>query len=33
MSQWREIEALADEPGPFIYVVTRRGGLRSINLS
>lgn len=33
MSQWREIEALADEPGPFIYVVTRRGGLRSIYLS
>jgi hypothetical protein len=33
MSQWREIEALADEPGPFIYVATRRGGLRPIGLS
>ena len=32
MSQWRNIEALLDAPGPFIYSVTRTG-LRSIDLS
>jgi hypothetical protein len=33
MSQWRAIEALVEQPGPFIYVATRRGGLREIDLS
>lgn len=31
-SQWRRIEALVTEGGPFIYAVTR-SGLRSISLS
>lgn len=32
MTRWREIELLADVEGPFIYVITRRGGLRKIHL-
>ena len=31
MSQWRSIEALVDEPGPFIYSLTR-ASLRSVPL-
>lgn len=33
MSRWREIEALIDEPGPFICVASRTGRLRSVDLS
>jgi len=33
MSRWREIEALIDKPGPFIYVASRTGRLRSVDLS
>lgn len=33
MSRWREIEALIDEPGPFIYVATRTGKLRAVELN
>lgn len=33
MTRWREIERLAEEPGPYIYTVTRAGELRSIDLS
>ncbi len=33
MTRWREIEALIDEPGPFIRQVTRRGKLVPIDLS
>ncbi len=33
MSRWREIDALIDEPGPFIYVASRTGRLRSVDLS
>lgn len=33
MARWREIEALIDEPGPFIRQVTRRGRLTPIDLS
>ncbi len=32
MSRWREIERLADADGPFIYVITRRGKPRRIDL-
>ncbi len=32
MSRWREIETLIDEPGPFIYVATRTGKLRAVEL-
>lgn len=32
MSRWREIEPLAEMDGPFIYVITRRGKPRSIDL-
>jgi 3-methyladenine DNA glycosylase Tag len=31
MCQWRAIEALIDEPGPFIYSATRTG-LRALTL-
>lgn len=33
MSRWREIEPLIDEPGPFIYVATRTGALRLVDLA
>jgi hypothetical protein len=32
MTQWRRIERLADEPGPFIYIASRTGAFRSIDL-
>jgi hypothetical protein len=32
MTNWRRIEGLLDEPGPFIYALTRTGGLRRIDL-
>lgn len=32
MTRWREIEPLAEQAGPFIVVVTRRGKLRPIDL-
>lgn len=32
MTRWREIEALADRPGPFIYIASRTGTLRTLNL-
>lgn len=32
MCQWRQIERLADEPGPFIYVATRTA-LRPVSLN
>ena len=33
MTRWREIESLIDQPGPFIYVASRTGRLRSIPLT
>jgi len=33
MTRWREIEALIEEDGPFIYEVSRTGKLRSVNLA
>lgn len=33
MVNWRRIEAFADEPGPFIYSVTRTARPRSISLT
>ena len=32
MTRWREIDALVDQPGPFIYSATRRGAFRSLPL-
>ena len=32
MTRWREIDRLADRPGPFIVVATRTGALRAIPL-
>ena len=32
MIRWREIEALHDEPGPFIRLVSRAGKIRSVPL-
>lgn len=32
MTRWREIEALIDQSGPFIYVASRTGRLRAIDL-
>jgi PIN like domain len=32
MARWREIELVADTPGPFIQVVSRTGKFRSIDL-
>jgi hypothetical protein len=32
MCNWRRIEALLDEGGPFIYNVTRTGGLKPVSL-
>jgi len=33
MGRWREIEALINQPGPFIQVVSRTGRLRPIDLT
>jgi hypothetical protein len=33
MSRWREIDALIDAPGPFIYIASRTGKLRPIPLT
>lgn len=33
MTRWREIEALIDQPGPFIYSASRTGRLRPVTLS
>jgi hypothetical protein len=33
MSRWRDIERLVDESGPFVYVASRTGVLRPIDLS
>ena len=32
MTRWREIEVLPELPGPFIYVASRRGAFRRIEL-
>jgi hypothetical protein len=32
MSRWRDIEPLIDRPGPFIYVISRTGRLRLVDL-
>jgi hypothetical protein len=32
MTRWREIDALPEQPGPFIYIATRRGAFRKVNL-
>ena len=32
MSQWRRIEALLAVPGPFVYSVSRTGGLTRVSL-
>jgi hypothetical protein len=32
MCNWRRIEALLDEAGPYIYNVTRTGGLKPVSL-
>lgn len=32
MTRWREIEVLVNQPGPFIYIASRTGRLRSIDL-
>lgn len=32
MTRWREIEALVDQPGPFIHIASRTGQLRTIDL-
>lgn len=33
LTRWREIEPLIDQPGPFIYIATRTGRLRTIDLT
>lgn len=33
MSRWREIEPLIDEPGSFIYIASRTGRLRGVDLA
>lgn len=33
MTRWREIEALLAAPGPFIYIATRTGRFRAVDLS
>jgi hypothetical protein len=33
MCRWREIDALVDQPGPFIYVISRAGRLRKVDPS
>lgn len=32
MTRWREIETLVDQPGPFIYIASRKGRLRPVDL-
>lgn len=32
MTRWRKIERLANQVGPFIYVISRTGDLRQIDL-
>jgi hypothetical protein len=32
MTRWREIDAMVDQPGPFIYVASRTGKLRAVDL-
>ncbi len=32
MTRWREIETLVDQPGPFIYIASRTGRLRPVDL-
>ena len=32
MTRWRKIEVLIDQPGPFIYVASRTGKLRPVDL-
>lgn len=32
MTRWRDIEALTEEPGPFIYMLSRTGKPRSMEL-
>jgi hypothetical protein len=31
--RWREIEPLIDQPGPFIYIATRTGKWRMVDLT
>jgi hypothetical protein len=33
MTRWREIEPLIDKAGPFIYIASRTGRLRALDLS
>ena len=33
MSRWREIEPLIDQPGPFVYIASRTGKLRAVDLT
>lgn len=33
MTRWREIDALVDRPGLFIFVASRAGKLRAVDLS
>lgn len=33
MTRWRDIEALIDEPGPYIYELSRTGRFRPVDLS
>ncbi len=33
MTRWREIDVLPEQPGPFIYVASRKGAFRAISLS
>lgn len=33
MTRWREIDALPEQPGPFIYVASRTGAFQRISLS
>ena len=32
MTRWREIETLVGQPGPFIYIASRTGRLRTVDL-
>lgn len=33
MSQWRAIEQLVDQPGPFIHIASRTGGPRILDIA
>lgn len=33
MTRWREVEALCDQDGPFIYQLSRTGRLQSVDLT